>query len=155
MQSIQIPDYPNYTVNTKGEVYSKTRMLRPRDSRGGYNRVVLYKDGTPKAESVHRLVAKAFLANPKNYKVVNHKDRNPKNNYVENLEWCTDMYNAQSINTSKRVGTIVVSEGPRKTSFRGRVRIFGKGYHTKAMSTKEEAELGILNILKNLNISNE
>ena len=155
MLSIQIPDYPNYSVNTKGEVYSKTRMLKPRDSRGGYNRVVLYNDGTPKAESIHRLVAKAFLPNPNNYKVVHHKDRNPKNNNVENLEWCTDIYNAQSINTSKRVGTIVVSKGPRKTSFRGRVRIFGNAYHTKAMSTKEEAEFGIQNLMQKLNISKE
>ena len=27
------------------------------------------------------------------YPVINHKDENPKNNNVENLEWCTQGYN--------------------------------------------------------------
>jgi len=26
--------------------------------------------------------------------VINHKDENPTNNCVENLEWCTQLYNA-------------------------------------------------------------
>ena len=46
-----------------------------------------------KAHYVHRLVAKAFLENPKNYPCINHKDENKLNNNVENLEWCTYQYN--------------------------------------------------------------
>lgn len=42
---------------------------------------------------VHRLVAKAFIPNPNNYKIINHKDGNGKNNYVENLEWCSYRHN--------------------------------------------------------------
>lgn len=42
---------------------------------------------------MHRLVAKAFISNPNNYPVVNHKDENPNNNSVNNLEWCDEVYN--------------------------------------------------------------
>lgn len=44
---------------------------------------------------VHRLVALAFVENPKpeEYTVVNHKDENPRNNNADNLEWCTHHYN--------------------------------------------------------------
>ena len=42
---------------------------------------------------VHRIVAETFINNPNNYKYVNHKDENPSNNCVTNLEWCTQKYN--------------------------------------------------------------
>lgn len=46
-----------------------------------------------KTFQVYRLVAQAFIENPKNYPIVNHKDENPKNNRVDNLEWCSYWYN--------------------------------------------------------------
>ena len=53
----------------------------------------LCKNGKIKAFLVHRLVAEAFIPNPDNLPCINHKDENPKNNQVENLEWCTYKYN--------------------------------------------------------------
>lgn len=44
---------------------------------------------------IHRLVAMAFIPNPNGYPRINHIDENPKNNRVENLEWCTQEYNIQ------------------------------------------------------------
>ena len=42
---------------------------------------------------VHRIVASVFIPNPNGYNIINHKDENPSNNCVDNLEWCTQMYN--------------------------------------------------------------
>lgn len=53
----------------------------------------LSKDGKMKHYKVHRLVAMAFIPNPNNLPIINHKDENPSNNNVNNLEWCTVAYN--------------------------------------------------------------
>jgi hypothetical protein len=45
----------------------------------------------------HRIVCLAFIENPENKPFVNHKDENPSNNKIENLEWIT---NKENINYS-------------------------------------------------------
>lgn len=59
----------------------------------GYLKLQLNKSGKRKTKYIHQLVAETFIANPNNYKEINHKDSNPKNNCVENLEWCDRKYN--------------------------------------------------------------
>jgi hypothetical protein len=51
--------------------------------------VSLSKDGKAKPFRVHRLVAVAFIPNPDNLPIINHKDENKLNNNADNLEWCT------------------------------------------------------------------
>jgi hypothetical protein len=58
-------------------------------------RVYLAKNGIKKPLLVHRLVGFAFIPNPENYPHINHKDGNPENNMVANLEWCTPQHNSQ------------------------------------------------------------
>lgn len=55
--------------------------------------VNLCKHGKAYTKLVHRLVAEAFIPNPEKYEQVNHKDENPLNNNLGNLEWCTNIYN--------------------------------------------------------------
>ena len=59
----------------------------------GYKTVSLTKDGKTKSVFVHRIVAEAFIPNPDNLPMVNHKDEDKTNNFLENLEWCTASYN--------------------------------------------------------------
>lgn len=70
------------------------RLLIPQVAkRGGYLTVLLSVGGRRKNCKIHRLVAEAFLLNPNDFPMVNHKDFNRQNNNVENLEWCDAKYN--------------------------------------------------------------
>ena len=89
-----------YQISNLGNVMSLNYMnkgyadlLTPKINCKGYVWVDLWKHGKGKPMLVHRLVAKAFLDNPYRYPFVNHKDENPLNNHVDNLEWCTAQYN--------------------------------------------------------------
>lgn len=101
-----IKDFEDYEISNYGVVrrirYSNIQYkhkktlpyyIKPRFDKDGYTRYALCKDGKIKQAFAHRLVCQAFIPNPNNYPVINHKDCNIKNNYVENLEWCTIKYN--------------------------------------------------------------
>jgi hypothetical protein len=87
-----ISDFPKYSISEFGEIrssYKTCKILKPKYDKDGYAGVALSKDGRVCHLRVHRLVAMAFLANPDNLPVVNHKDLNVINNHYSNLEWCT------------------------------------------------------------------
>ena len=101
---MNIEGYENYEVRPNGEVVNtKTgRVLKTFKNLGGYLTVGLNKNGKTKTFIVHRLVAQAFIPNPDNLPCVNHKDENKTNNNVENLEWCTHVYNVNYGTRNKR-----------------------------------------------------
>lgn len=77
-----------------GDKYIKReKILRNILYKNGYLYVSLSKDGKVKRFKVNRLVAEAFIDNPYNLPITNHKDGDKTNNCVSNLEWCTHSEN--------------------------------------------------------------
>lgn len=102
-----------YKVSNYGRVFSiySNKYLAQTKVNRGYLRVQLWKNNCGKAEYVHRLVARHFLDNPDNLPQVNHKDENKENNYVENLEWCSNEYNNAYGDKRKRQGETLKQNG--------------------------------------------
>lgn len=93
-----------YKVSNFGRIksfyHNKEKILILGSNSSGYAIVGLWKNGTEKFYSVHRIVAIHFIPNCQNKFEVNHIDGNKKNNNVENLEWVSKSENMKhAVNT--------------------------------------------------------
>lgn len=95
-----------YEIYSDGRVYSlvSNKFLKPRLSMDGYERVALCDKGKRYEYRIHRLVAEAFIENPENKPQINHKDFNKRNNFINNLEWCTNLENVHYSMYNNRIG---------------------------------------------------
>ena len=75
--------------------WESNKIIKWVKDKDGYLTIAIKSPQTGKYTTykAHRLVAKAFIPNPENLPQVNHKDENKENNSVDNLEWCTSLYN--------------------------------------------------------------
>ena len=82
----------DYMVSDHGRILSfkgKSKLIISSSiTAKGYEYVAIRQKGIYVGYSVHRLVATAFIPNPKRLPQVNHLDGNTLNNHVSNLEWC-------------------------------------------------------------------
>lgn len=98
-----------YEIDTNGKIYSidrvsltsrgsrkiKGRILRPSIGTNGYKYVVLSREGKTKTHYSHKLVAEAFLFNPKGLSDVDHIDGNKLNNSLSNLQYLSHLENVR------------------------------------------------------------
>lgn len=99
-----ITDYPNYQISNYGRIkskqrfsnccYGKQRLLKekiivPTPDKKGYLRIMLCKNGNKKRFYIHKLVAKTFLDNYDETKIIHHIDYNNQNNNYKNLYICS------------------------------------------------------------------
>lgn len=85
----QVEGYPHLFVSSEGRVWSTfySRYLRSHLTNRGYLRVCLAKNRRRKLVHLHRLVAEAFIPNPKGLTDVDHINGNKLDNRVDNLQW--------------------------------------------------------------------
>lgn len=109
-----ILNFPDYLISNCGRIKTKGRKVRYThavskkeffrqteerflkehlNDRTGYKFVQLYKNKKMHNQTIHRLVAIAFIDTNIAGAVVNHKDGNKHNNYYKNLEWVSNSYN--------------------------------------------------------------
>lgn len=115
-----------YEISKEGEVRSvprtthykdgrigihKGRVLKQQNTKKGYLRVDLTKDGVRRSHQIHRLVAEAFIPNPEGKEQVNHRDGCKLNNAVSNLEWNS---NEENILHANENGLRGVSRQPKE-----------------------------------------
>lgn len=110
-----IRDYEGlYEVSSEGEIRNvrTKRILKPAIKHNGYKEVVLRKNDKSFTHSVHRLVAIAYIPNPKGLPCVKHKDEDKLNCDKDNLEWCTYSYNNEySAHQRTKKATLISPEG--------------------------------------------
>lgn len=99
----EIPNLP-YEISSLGNVrrnlnskykHNNKLYVKPYLNNKDYWCINLYQNSKVYKKQIHRLIAEAFIPNPLNLPEINHIDGNPKNNAIENLEWCTHKYNIQ------------------------------------------------------------
>ena len=142
----KVRGFPNYYVTRDGNVYSDKygdlRELKPIPDKRGYLTVHLYKNKKMYTRYIHQLVAIAYIPNPNNYKLVNHKDEIVTHNEDTNLEWCDQAYNLNYGTARKRMAL-------SKSKIVYQYTIDGKFVREWSSSYEIERELGIHNTLIN------
>lgn len=90
------------------------KLLAPAPHTAGYLGLSLTAaGGKPVSHLIHRIVAEAFLPNPRELPYVNHLDANKHNNAVSNLEWCTA---TENYHHAVKLGLVPDVRGSRKGS---------------------------------------
>jgi hypothetical protein len=89
----RLEQYPKYEISSLGRVRNALTgyILNPYDDGLGYLRVKLNGDNC----RLHILVAKAFIPNPENKPVVNHKRGKKHDCRASQLEWMSISENTQ------------------------------------------------------------
>lgn len=118
---MEIPDWPYEASDTgcirrtkapvfAGGVTSVGRKLKPVRLKNGYDQVTLtrgFGSSNRRSFRVHRLVAMAFLGNPRGEKIVCHRNGVRHDNRVGNLYWGSHADNTMD---ALRHGTMVTGE---------------------------------------------
>lgn len=148
-----VKEFTGYDISNMGRVKSLNYMgeegrhhiIKLAETRkGSYLRADFIKASGGR-RLVHRLVAEYFVANPKNYPIVLHKDEDKQNNVYSNLEWGTKSKNG------KDYFTYATKEGiqRKKLSEKGVIEILNSKETVQSLSIKYNISASIIWGIKN------
>ena len=142
LQCSMLQDYRGFLFYSDGRVFRiKTGRFLNGMTCKGYKRLDFrpQDQGEPR---IHRLIARAFVPNPQNLPVINHKNGVRDDNRAANLEWCTNKYNTQGLNKRHGFGGIYESSCPtrHKKPFKAQYKTNGAKKVEKWFATREEAQ---------------
>ena len=136
-----IEGYEKHEISNFGNVKSligNEKILNGWLDRGGYKQVRLSRTYQP---LIHRLVAEHFLENWNPTLEVDHIDRDPSNNHVNNLRMATrqqNMFNSSSQkDSSSKYKGVSWHKGARK--WMAQIQIDGKKKHLGFFDNEEDA----------------
>ena len=107
----------NITIFNKKTQYNKKvkgKILKNTKDKKGYLYVTLCKNGKTKKQRVHKLVAEAFLQKNNGFNEINHKNEKRDDNRVDNLEYCTHIYNLNYGNHNKKLSKSLIENSKVK-----------------------------------------
>ena len=129
-----------YKVSDLGRVMSLKRkkplILKPMFYQG-YLRVDVFKHCT--SSRIHRIVANAFIENPKNKNQVNHKNHIKTDNSKNNLEWVSNLENCCHSQLNKKRTSDFIGVSMKKNRWHSSINLNGKNTHLGVFSTEKKA----------------
>lgn len=131
-----------YKISDLGNVFSERRkaLMRKTNHSKGYDVVGLRKNGVTNTKYVHGLVAEAFLLRPIGRTiVVDHINRNRKDNRLANIRFCEQSLNVVNQNTNRKVGRQGVWFDKRSRRWKVQITKNYKVYCGNSFATHEEA----------------
>lgn len=141
----KITGYENYSISNLGNVRNDItlKILKVQNHNDGYKQISLCSNGHKKVYKVHRLVAKEFLQESQQRRLIDHIDGNKANNAVENLRYAT--HNENNFNTglkiSNKSGVKGVSWDKHRNKWCARIQLNKRGYHLGYFDSLEDAKL--------------
>lgn len=139
-----IPEFPDYFIFPDGNIKkSDGTLVNLYVGGSGYWYVSLKQNNIRKRFSVHRLVAKAYLPNPKNLEQVNHINGIKTDCHVSNLEWCTRNHNSKH---AYQIGLINREKNLTETDLDNVLNQFLKGISLTVLAKQYKTGLSRLTI---------
>jgi len=154
-----IANYPSYEISNLGNVKSlnyrqtnKSKILKPGKNGRGYLTVNLTKNKNKKNFTIHKLMAINFLNHkPCKYKVIiDHKDHNPLNNELSNLQLISNRENCSKDKRNKSSKYTGVSWSNKYQKWVSQFWFNGKSMYLGSYKKEYDAHLAYQKILTDL-----
>jgi len=145
MSFIDIQGYEGlYQIDINGIIKSTKRkgtkdpILKLLEGRNGYYSVQLRNKGNDKKMTLHRLLAIHFIPNPESLPMVDHINRDRKDNRIENLRWASASLNGQN---RQRNGCISIDRRTINGKTYEYFRVFYTPFNEKRISKRFKLEM--------------